>query len=429
MKPLSRIRPRARHLWLWPAAVPVLALYFAEGTVTGYPPTAVATFATGVLAAAATVVPRHRFTVTALAAAAASFALTVVTMQLTHRPETTFGVGEVCTLLLVTTRAVRQLPPLRAAAVAAPVLIAAGLAPLRLPEAEYGAGVQLAAPAIVLAAVPAVVLGLYLRLLDRVRERERRAMLQDQRLEYARELHDFVAHHVTAIVAQTKAVRFATTAGHAPPPAELDTMLARIEEAGSEAMESMRSTVSVLRDPAEVAEAHTADAAGRPDGGAEGSAADDGAGPVGGLAELRPLVAAFAKAGPPVELTLDPRLSGRAALPPHVAIAVHRLVREALTNVRKHAAEARRVTVTVRRAADAVGEVEVTVADDGRPRDTARRQRSRGGYGLLGLTERIEKLGGTLTAGPAPAGGWQVAARLPLAPAASGGTRPAIMGT
>ncbi|WP_372451822.1 histidine kinase [Streptomyces oryzae] len=54
-------------------------------------------------------------------------------------------------------------------------------------------------------------------------------------MEYARELHDFVAHHVTAIVAQTKAVRFATASGHAPPPAELDAMLGRIEQAGAEA--------------------------------------------------------------------------------------------------------------------------------------------------------------------------------------------------
>lgn len=400
-----RNRSRLQRALFCLAAVPVLALIGAEGAETGYVPTAAATVLTGTLAVAAVVVPRRHFPTAALAAALASGALTVVTAQLTHRPEVTFGLTELCGLLLVVSRASRQLRPLPAVGVAALASVAAGVLSLRLPHAEYGSSVQLIAPFTLLSAVLAVVLGLYLRLFDRGRERERRAVLQEQRLEYARELHDFVAHHVTAIVAQTKAVRFATTAGHGPAPEELDEMMARIEEAGSAAMESMRSTVSVLRDPS----------------------AADAEPPAGDLTQLRPLVASFTKTGPPVELTLDPRLTER-GVSPETSTAVHRLVRESLTNVRKHAADAGRVTVSLRRVAREPGELEVTVVDDGQPRASARRPRSRGGYGLLGLTERIEDLGGTLTAGPAAGGGWQVAARLPLGLVECDGKRPATIG-
>ncbi|GAA0441367.1 histidine kinase [Streptomyces olivaceiscleroticus] len=386
-----RHRSALQQALLLLAAAVVLALLVVEGANTGFVPTAAATVATGALCVAALVVRPARFPLVAAGAVTASAVLTVVTTQLTHRPENTPGMTELCALLLVTARAVRLLPLLRTVVLVPAAACAAGVLLLRMPGTEWHTAATFVAPFVLLGAVLAVVLGLYLRVLDTLRERERLADRQDQRLEYARELHDFVAHHITAIVAQTKAVRFATASGHAPAPAALDTMLGRIEEAGSEAMESMRGIVSVLRTAADPA-------ATRP-----GSTLD----------RIRPLVADFARTGPPAELTLDPRLTDR-PLPPELTTAVHGLVRESLTNIRKHGVDVGRVTVDVRLRPDDAGRLEVTVADDGRVARAGLRARGDGGYGLLGLAERIEGAGGHFTAGPDAAGGWRVAADLPL---------------
>ncbi|MFI0773625.1 histidine kinase [Streptomyces sp. NPDC021212] len=187
-----------------------------------------------------------------------------------------------------------------------------------------------------------MVLGLCLRLYDALRFRRREAILQEQRLEHARELHDFVAHHVTAIVARTKAARFTAAVGHTQSPEDLDQMLAHIERAGSQALGSMRAMVSSLRAPSTPAATS----------------------PTGGLAGLRALTRDFSAAGPAAELTLDPRITGR-PLPPEITTAVHRLVQESLTNIRKHAAGAARVEVRVTLRPGAPEELEVSVADDG----------------------------------------------------------------
>ncbi|MFI6062200.1 sensor histidine kinase [Streptomyces sp. NPDC051286] len=246
------------------------------------------------------------------------------------------------------------------------------------------------------AAALAAVLGLYLRLLDRYRAQEHRAGLQAQRLDHARELHDFVGHHVTAIIAQSKAVRFATAAGCPPSTQELDGMFAAIEEAGSQAMQSMRSMVAVLRSPG----AATA--------------------PGGELADLRTLTQRFARTGPATTLALDPRLAA-GGLPPGIATTVHQIVRESLTNVRKHARRAKAVTVDVRLDGDtARPAVLVSVTDEGpgtaghtaEPADLGDGPRS--GYGLVGLSERAAMVGGTVTAGAQAGVGWIVEARIPL---------------
>lgn len=200
---------------------------------------------------------------------------------------------------------------------------------------------------IAVCAVPfMVVVGLCLRLYDTLREREREAIRQGQRLEHARELHDFVAHHVTAIVAQTKAARFTAAAGHTQSPEDLDRMLAQIERAGSQALGSMRAMVSSLRDHT------TASAATRPTG--------DPA----GLRGLRDLTEEFSEVGPPAELTLAPELADR-PLPPGILTTVHRVVQESLTNVRKHATGVGRVEVRIGVRPDDPERLEVSVVDDG----------------------------------------------------------------
>ncbi|WP_197359521.1 sensor histidine kinase [Streptomyces clavuligerus] len=423
--PEFRSRPRHEQLALILASCGVLSLLIIEGSATGWAPTVVATVLTGALCMTALVVLPRRFPLVAGVAVAASFTLTVVTLTLTHRPVLTPGLVEQCALLLIVTRGVRLLSPLRAIALAIPTGLTAGLLPLRLAESEWGLATEFLGYGALFGLTLACLLGAYLRLLDSVRAREREADRTAQRLEYARELHDFVAHHITAIVAQSKAVRFTMAAGQTPTPDELDALLGRIEEAGSQAMDSMRGMVSVLRDPA-------IPAATRP--------GDD-------LSGLRELTGPFEGTGTRVELAVDPRLPGR-VLPPGMGGTVQRVVREALTNVRKHAAGATRVTVDVRlhegpmsdegRTVDAGdggsdgtagsagrtigggdgdgGEVRVTVVDDGRARNRPG-SGSGTGFGLLGLRERVETMGGTLTAGPSPAlDGWEVSARLPLPP-------------
>lgn len=387
------------------AAVLLAAAAATEGADTGSLPLAAAWTVSGGLPLAAVAVRRDRFDAVAAAGVLASCLVTLVTTRVAARPDTTFGLVETSALLLVVVRSVRLRPPPRAAALAGGALVALTVILLRLPPSEYAPLVPFVVPALWFAAALATALGLYLRLLDRYRAQEHQAGLQAQRLEYARELHDFVGHHVTAIVAQTKAVRYATAAGRPPSPEELDGMLAAVEEAGSQAMQSMRAMVAVLRAP----------------GGPAAAGAE--------LADLRALTEHCSAAGPATALTLDPRLTA-AALPPGVAATVHQVVRESLTNVRKHARGAGAVTVDVRLAGDtACPSVLVSVTDDGpdaagsggAPADADGGEPSgrgtgaaRCGYGLVGLAERAAMVGGTVTAGPRPGVGWLVEARIPL---------------
>jgi signal transduction histidine kinase len=124
-----------------------------------------------------------------------------------------------------------------------------------------------------------------------------------------------------------------------------------------------------------------------------------------GLNRLQPLIDRVAAAGLPVDLTV----SGRPrALPPGLDLACYRVVQEALTNVMKYAGQAR----TAVRLDYRPDELIIDVTDDG-PAVTAQ---AGGGRGLLGLRERVSLYGGEFEAGPRPAGGWRVTARLPLEP-------------
>ncbi|TMQ91926.1 two-component sensor histidine kinase [Actinomadura soli] len=294
--------------------------------------------------------------------------------------------AEIGALLILVVRAAWKMPRRRLVLLAPLLAVAILSTPLRWSAL---AAVLFTAPLGITVAVAAGI-GLYLRAMDARRARSLAAARRDERLELARDLHDFVAHHVTGIVVQAQAARFAARSGAAPPgPDELDGMFGGIEKAGTEALTSMRRMVGLLRD------AQNVDAS---DGDARGAVRR----PVGDLARLQELVAGFAH--PPAALTIAPDLG---TLPPEVAASAHRVVQEALTNVRKHAADAASVRVTLARAG---GEVEVAVRDDGRGRG---RRLPSGGFGLTGLAERVGALGGRLYAGPRPEGGWEVVAVLP----------------
>ncbi|MEU8825285.1 histidine kinase [Streptomyces sp. NPDC048636] len=383
----------------------LFALVVGEGHNAPYPAVAAATIVTGALSLLALFAPKRWFRQYVAAAVVASWALSVAETQLAQRPENTPGMVELGVLLLVITRAVRRSRPLEAIALAAAASCAAVILPLRL-EA-WDDHLYLFISVLAVCVVPfMVVLGLALRLRDTVRTREIDDVRQAQRLEYARELHDFVAHHVTAIVAQTKAARFTADAGHTQSPEDLDRMLAQIEQAGAQALGSMRAMVSVLRDPA-APSAPTAPASTRP------------AGHLGGL---RALTEKFSVAGPPATLTVDPSLSDR-PVPPEVAATVYSVVQESLTNARKHAEGMSCVEVRVVPHPEQPDRVEVSVTDDGRrwgrgtpPGEAAARGGGAvgGGYGLVGLAERVEGIGGRISAGERPDGGWRVHAVLPL---------------
>ncbi|MEV6132567.1 histidine kinase [Streptomyces violaceusniger] len=393
-----RSRFRFRHLWLGLVGVSLVVLVVLEGLNAPHPPMAAATMVSGVLCLAAFAVPERLFARYAIGAAAVSCALTLVEAQLSQRPPNTPGLVELGVLLLLITRAVRRCRPLRAAGPVAGSALAAVVLPLRI--AVWDGNLLNLIAVIAVCAVPFMVMvGLCLRLYDTLRERDREAVRQGQRLEHARELHDFVAHHVTAIVAQTKAARFTAAAGHTQSPEDLDRMLAQIERAGSQALGSMRAMVSSLRDHT------TASATTRPTG--------DPAG-LRGLRGLRDLTEEFSEVGPPAELTLAPELADR-PLSPGIITTVHRVVQESLTNVRKHATGVGRVEVRIGVRSGAPERLEVSVVDDGQGGASPAPERSveGSGYGLVGLAERVKKVNGRITAGPRD-GGWHVVAVLPL---------------
>ncbi|WP_447039663.1 sensor histidine kinase [Streptomyces sp. DSM 118878] len=228
-----------------------------------------------------------------------------------------------------------------------------------------------------LAAVTALGIGLGTRLLLVDRRRQAAALRLEQRTEFARDLHDFVAHHVTGIVVQAQGAH--AVADRRPelvPPA-----LQRIEQAGSEALTSMRHMVGMLRD-------------------ADGEVAVT---PLAGIDEVRSLVEEFSAMGSArARLDLEGAVDD---LPVEVTTTAHRVVMEALTNVRKHAHGCTEVRVWVSRSVD---RLTVRVTDDGRPRHV-----SHGGFGLKGLAERVDLIGGSVQAGPVTTGGWAVEATLP----------------
>ena len=210
----------------------------------------------------------------------------------------------------------------------------------------------------------------------RARELDRMRLLEREQL--ARDLHDTVAHHVSAIAIQAQA---GTVVAQGDPDAAVD-VLRVIEGEASRTLDELRSMVRVLR---------RTDAADRA--------------PTPGFDDLRRLARSDAASpGPAVDVRVDGDVD---ALPPPVSAAVFRLAQEAVTNARRHARNATRVDVHVR--VDGAG-VRLDVRDDGEPAASAAP-----GYGLTGMAERADLLGGTCEAGPAPGGGWAVTAVLPRA--------------
>jgi signal transduction histidine kinase len=227
----------------------------------------------------------------------------------------------------------------------------------------------------------------YAKLAESQRQRER-FLAQQERVAAAREIHDIVAHSLTVVIVQADGAEYA--AEHARPWDRTDarTVLSTIARTARTALSEVRDVIDVLRDPA---------------------GADDAAGPSVGLADLEQLVVTVRAAGLPVEVHADPAVF--AETPAAVGFAVLRVVREALTNVLKHAGAQATARVTVERTPEAV---RVQVEDDGVGRG-AGVVTAEPGHGLAGMRERLRALDGVLTAGPRPAGGFGVEATIPVA--------------
>jgi signal transduction histidine kinase len=200
-----------------------------------------------------------------------------------------------------------------------------------------------------------------------------------ERLRVAREVHDVVSHSLGAIsVAAGVAARV-----DADDPARLRGKLQRIEQTSREALDELRTALGAIRDGGEPAERQ----------------------PSPGLGQLADLVDRVRSTG--TEVTL--RMTDVEDVSPAIGLAVYRITQECLTNAARHSPGSRcRVTV-----AGSDGGVLVEIEDDGAGALPVDNQASDAGYGLVGLRERVELLGGTFVAGRRDEGGFRVRATLP----------------
>ncbi len=213
------------------------------------------------------------------------------------------------------------------------------------------------------------------------REDEANRRVAEERLRIARELHDAVGHHVALINVQAGALACLLDDEDL---AQAGESVAHIQRASEEALEELRLTVGLLREPGAAEPARPAE-------------------PVPGLDQLEELICSFAGAG----LQVTRMVTGRARpLPEAVELTAYRVIQESLTNTRKHA----RCGTAVVRLGYTPGVLSLAVEDDGQRSS----QHTPGGHGIVGMRERVTALGGRLSAGPRPEGGYRVFAELPL---------------
>jgi signal transduction histidine kinase len=204
---------------------------------------------------------------------------------------------------------------------------------------------------------------------ERDREADASRRLAEERLRIARDLHDSVGHHLALINVQ------AGVAAHILPEHPARETLLQIRQGSRTALNELRDTVGLLRDPAPLA-------------------------PTVGLAALDDLLASVRPSGLRVAVSADLAHP----VPWACDVAAYRVVQESLTNICKHAGPTG-VQLSLRSSPDGLT---VVVSNDG-PAAAI----SGAGHGIAGMRERVEALGGTLHAGPRPTGGFRVSAVLP----------------
>ncbi len=254
-----------------------------------------------------------------------------------------------------------------------PIIVVAGLLGIASDFNGFGE----AAAGFVFLMFPAL-LGALVRFWTTSRTRDIEQARLRERAQLARELHDTVAHHVSAMVVRAQAGRVVATS---EPVAAIDALKV-IEEEGSRTLAEMRAMVGALRDREDA------------DPALQNS-----------LADIERLARSVDD-----EPRVQVRLTGDFhELSPAVGSATYRIAQESVTNALRHARNATRIDVQVVGDEDAV---RLTVSDDG---DAVHASGVAAGYGVVGMTERAALLGGTLAAGPRPDHGWVVDVVLPRA--------------
>jgi signal transduction histidine kinase len=211
------------------------------------------------------------------------------------------------------------------------------------------------------------------------RERAEQAhAVAEERARIARELHDVVAHSVSATVVQAEAAEEVLFRS----PDRARQSLSRIQHTGREALGELRRLLGIMRSEEE----------------------REGLTPQPRVADVERLVEQARADDLPVTLAIEGQ---RRELPPGVDLSAYRVVQEALTNVRKHAGRPARASVVVRYGETAL---ELEIADDGQ----GPRAGDGYGHGLIGMRERVGFFGGEFSAGAGAKGGFVVQARFPL---------------
>ncbi|MCK9893465.1 sensor histidine kinase [Frankia sp. AgB32] len=219
---------------------------------------------------------------------------------------------------------------------------------------------------------------------EQAKEDEASRRVADERLRIARELHDAVGHHVALINVQAGALACLLDDENLTQARE---SVAHIQHASEEALEELRLTVGLLREPGAFTPAEPTE-------------------PVPGLDQLEELLCAFAGAG--LRVTREVRGQAR-PLPEAMELTAYRVIQESLTNTRKHAG----CDTAVVRLGYAPGAFSLAVEDEGEFATQGSHMTSEG-HGIMGMRERVAALGGRLSAGPRPEGGYRVIAELPL---------------
>ncbi|MFF0260432.1 sensor histidine kinase [Streptomyces microflavus] len=211
------------------------------------------------------------------------------------------------------------------------------------------------------------------------REREADRRVRQERVRVAREIHDILAHTVSAMTVQAGVALDALDTA----PEVSRRAMTQVRASGKEAVRELRATLSVLR-------------------------ATESTAPAPRLDQLAELVAGVEAGGVRVVLRRAP---AGAAYPAVVGTTAYRIVQEALTNVVKHSG-AGRVAVSL---TGGDTHLDIEIVDDGPPRSEPAAGK---GFGLIGMRERVLAVGGTLAYGPVPGGGFRVHAELPTEGAA-----------
>lgn len=295
------------------------------------------------------------------------------------------GWGELGGLLLLLCLVCRYAPPAPLVIAVVPLLIAVALTKERAPVLMDLPVIRDIDGLFVLLPLAFAALGGYLRSEDVRRRSVARDIRHAERLDLARDLHDHVAHYVTAIVVQAQAGDQVAERD----PATARQLFGNIERTGQDGLVAMSRMVKLLRTD-------------------DQSAAEATVTPV--LTSIAELVQRADSVSQRTSLEVAGDMND-SDWPPQLAKIVQRLVQEGLTNVRKHARAATAVQVKLGVEEE---RLIVRVRDDATGQNKGRPWFRPSGFGMTGLAERVAELGGELSSGPMPEGGWELAASLPV---------------